>query len=301
MTMVGDRGPDPAGASSTWCSTPSTPVADAARGPAHASLVRPPTTPERRRHQRCATSVTASPPSDLPQALRLVLQHQAQRHGAGPVDRAHASSKPTAADLRPRTARATARCSASTCPRRTRRTSPRQSPERGMSAAPADPRRRRRRVAAHRAAAAARWRRAIEARGLRARRATSCCIRRPTAPGCLLLDLRMPGPSGLDLQEALQRQGVAPAGDLPHRPRRRAHQRAGDEGRRRGLPDQAGRARRPCSTRSRARSSATRPGARPRRRGGTAARPLRLAHAARTRGLRAASSPASSTSRSPMS
>jgi FixJ family two-component response regulator len=30
-------------------------------------------------------------------------------------------------------------------------------------------------------------------------------------PGCLLLDLRMPGPSGLDLQVALQRQGI----DLP--------------------------------------------------------------------------------------
>jgi len=30
-------------------------------------------------------------------------------------------------------------------------------------------------------------------------------------PGCLLLDLRMPGPSGLDLQAALQRQGI----DLP--------------------------------------------------------------------------------------
>jgi len=30
----------------------------------------------------------------------------------------------------------------------------------------------------------------------------------PDAPGCLLLDLRMPGPSGLDLQEALVRHGV---------------------------------------------------------------------------------------------
>jgi len=33
----------------------------------------------------------------------------------------------------------------------------------------------------------------------------------PEGPGCLLLDLRMPGPSGVDLQAALQRQGI----DLP--------------------------------------------------------------------------------------
>jgi len=31
--------------------------------------------------------------------------------------------------------------------------------------------------------------------------------RTPDRPGCLLLDMRLPGPSGLDLQAALQRQG----------------------------------------------------------------------------------------------
>ena len=32
----------------------------------------------------------------------------------------------------------------------------------------------------------------------------------PDRPGCVLLDLRLPGPSGLDLQAALRRRGAAP-------------------------------------------------------------------------------------------
>ena len=31
----------------------------------------------------------------------------------------------------------------------------------------------------------------------------------PDRPGCVLLDVRLPGPSGLDLQSALQRRGIA--------------------------------------------------------------------------------------------
>ncbi len=31
----------------------------------------------------------------------------------------------------------------------------------------------------------------------------------PDAPGCLLIDVRLPGPSGLELQDALLRQGIA--------------------------------------------------------------------------------------------
>jgi DNA-binding NtrC family response regulator len=61
----------------------------------------------------------------------------------------------------------------------------------------------------------------------------------PDSPGCVLLDVRMPGPSGLDLQAALLRQGNA----LPvvsHRLRRRVCRRAGDEGGGVGFSDQAG-------------------------------------------------------------
>ena len=45
---------------------------------------------------------------------------------------------------------------------------------------------------------------------------------RPGAPGCLVLDLYMPGMSGLDLQQYLKETGIEMPVDLPVRPRRRA-------------------------------------------------------------------------------
>jgi len=54
--------------------------------------------------------------------------------------------------------------------------------------------------------------RLLEAAGFEARGYASAgdFLLHPPAdrPGCLLLDMRMPGPSGLDLQAALQRQGI---------------------------------------------------------------------------------------------
>ena len=58
-------------------------------------------------------------------------------------------------------------------------------------------------------------------------------------PGCLILDVRMPGSSGLDLQ-ATCRQRQCEAGHLSHRPWRHPDDGPGNEGRRGRLPHQAG-------------------------------------------------------------
>ena len=49
--------------------------------------------------------------------------------------------------------------------------------------------------------------------------------------GCLVLDVRMPGASGLDLQSQLARDGYLPTHHLPDGTRRRPDECSRDEGR----------------------------------------------------------------------
>ena len=68
-----------------------------------------------------------------------------------------------------------------------------------------------------------------------------------TLPGCVILDVTMPGLDGLNLQQALSSEDVAAPGDLPDRHRRYSDQRAGDACGCARFPHQAGEHRRPVS------------------------------------------------------
>ena len=87
---------------------------------------------------------------------------------------------------------------------------------------------------------------------------------RPDAPGCLVLDVRLPGMSGLAFQEELAKGRHRSPGHLHHRPRRRSDDRARDEGRRGRVPHQA--VRRPGAARCDPRGDRARPAKAPGRR-----------------------------------
>ena len=114
-------------------------------------------------------------------------------------------------------------------------------------------------------------------------RRNSCSAERPDAPGCLVLDVRLPGMSGLTFQQELVESRCRSPGHLHHRARRRSDDRACDEGRRGRVPHQtvrrSGAARcDPCGHRARSRKAPRR--GEPYRGEG----PLPRAHGARARG-----------------
>ena len=75
----------------------------------------------------------------------------------------------------------------------------------------------------------------------------------PALSGCLLLDLRLPGASGLELQERARRAGMRGSDRVPDRARRRARERARHEA---GAPWTSSRSRSRPTSSSRPSSSA---------------------------------------------
>ena len=84
----------------------------------------------------------------------------------------------------------------------------------------------------------------IKTIGLRAQTFASAqdfmLAKRPDAPSCLILDVRMPGLNGLDLQSQLNAAGISHPNHLHNRSRRHSDVGASHERRRNGVLDQAG-------------------------------------------------------------
>ena len=76
-------------------------------------------------------------------------------------------------------------------------------------------------------------------------------------PGCLVLNVRLPGLSGLDLQKRMVDAGIADSHHLHHRPRRHSDDRAGDESRSSRISNQT--LPRPGSARRHSAGARTRP------------------------------------------
>ncbi len=184
----------------------------------------------------------------------------------------------------PSATRAAARSSASSSRRPRRHRSSRRRNRRSSSRheRPRRPRRRRRRFAAHGADAHAARRRPRGPRGY-ASAGEFLIAATPDTAGCLLLDMRLPGPSGLDLQQALAARGstmpivfLSGHGDIA------SSVRAIKAGARDFLTKPVGRA--DAARGGRRSARLRRAGAGQARAGPRPARTLRAAHAARARG-----------------
>ena len=119
----------------------------------------------------------------------------------------------------------------------------------------------------------------------------------PDQPACLLLDVQLPGPSGLELQAALQRRNVEIPVIFLTGHADIASSVTGDEGRRRRLSRKAGRVRISSSRRSATRSLGKNLDAQPAKRRNDCANVL-ICSPLRSERSSSASSPASSTNKS---